>query len=95
MATVGGLRFTGSTRRPLIDGIMIQGGTSRQSVATGIRLPVRQWNLKAEGTRQVTDAHLLALAIARAGVLATFDGGIAEIVPDSASAAATVHVIAT
>jgi hypothetical protein len=45
------------------------------------------------GHGQITDAHLLALAIARAGVLATFDGGIAEIVPDSANAAMTVHVI--
>jgi len=50
---------------------------------------------KLMGHGQVTDAHLLALAIARAGVLATFDGGIAEIVPDSANAATTVHVIST
>jgi predicted nucleic acid-binding protein len=50
---------------------------------------------KLMGHRQVTDAHLLALAIARAGVLVTFDGGIAEIVPDSANAATTVHVIAS
>jgi len=48
---------------------------------------------KLMGHRQVTDAHLLALAIAHAGVLATFDRGIVEIVPDSANAATTVHVI--
>ncbi len=50
---------------------------------------------KLMGHGQVTDAHLLALAIARAGVLATFDGGIAEIVPDSANAASSVRVIST
>lgn len=48
---------------------------------------------KLMGHRQVTDAHLLALAIARRGVLVTFDGGVAEIVPDSTTAATTVHVI--
>lgn len=49
---------------------------------------------KLMGHRQVTDAHLLALAIARRGVLATFDAGVAEIVPDPASAARVLHVIA-
>lgn len=33
------------------------------------------------GYRQVTDAHLLALAIRRGGRLATFDGGIRQLVP--------------
>ena len=48
---------------------------------------------KLMGHGQVTDAHLLALAIARRGVLVTFDGGIAEIVPDSPSAAKALQVI--
>jgi uncharacterized protein len=48
---------------------------------------------KLMGHGQVTDAHLLALAITRHGVLATFDAGVAEIVPDSARAAKAVHVI--
>lgn len=48
---------------------------------------------KLMGHRQVTDAHLLALAIGRRGRLVTFDGGIAEIVPDSTSAAEVLHVI--
>lgn len=38
------------------------------------------------GHRQVTDAHLLALAIRRQGRLATFDGGIHELVPAGHSA---------
>jgi hypothetical protein len=48
---------------------------------------------KLMGHGQVTDAHLLALAIARRGVLATLDGGVAEIVPDTATAAEAIHVI--
>jgi toxin-antitoxin system PIN domain toxin len=48
---------------------------------------------KLVGHGQVTDAHLLALAIARRGLLVTFDGGVAEIVPDSASAAKALCVI--
>lgn len=48
---------------------------------------------KLMGHGQVTDAHLLALAIARRGVLVTFDGGVAEIVPDSTSAAKAIYVI--
>ena len=35
------------------------------------------------GHQQVMDAHLLALALARGGRLATFDRGVLEIVPDS------------
>ena len=38
------------------------------------------------GYRQVTDAHLLALAIRRGGRLATFDSGIREVVPEGHSA---------
>ena len=48
---------------------------------------------KLLGHGQVTDAHLLALAIARRGVLVTFDGGVAEIVPDSTTAPRALHVI--
>jgi toxin-antitoxin system PIN domain toxin len=48
---------------------------------------------KLVGHGQVTDAHLLALAIAHRGVLVTFDGGVAEIVPDSTSAAKALCVI--
>jgi toxin-antitoxin system PIN domain toxin len=50
---------------------------------------------KLVGYRQVTDAHLLGLAISRAGLLATFDAGVAEIVPDAAVAGRVLHVIAT
>jgi toxin-antitoxin system PIN domain toxin len=37
------------------------------------------------GHNQVTDAHLVALAIQREGRLATFDRGVAQAVPRSAS----------
>lgn len=47
------------------------------------------------GYRQVTDAHLLALALSSGGALATFDGGVAAIAPDPATAARAVHVIPT
>lgn len=43
--------------------------------------------------RQVTDAHLLALAIRRGGRLATFDGGIRELVPARYSADEVVCVV--
>lgn len=36
---------------------------------------------EAVGCRQVTDAHLLSLAIRRGGKLATFDRGVVELVP--------------
>jgi hypothetical protein len=36
------------------------------------------------GHGQVTDAHLLAVALSRGGRLVTFDGGIAEILPQGA-----------
>lgn len=45
------------------------------------------------GYRQVTDAHLLALAIRRGGRLATFDGGIRELVPKDRSAEELVSVL--
>ncbi len=45
------------------------------------------------GYRQVTDAHLLALAIRRGGRLATFDGGIRELVPKERSAEDVVCVL--
>ena len=45
------------------------------------------------GYRQVTDAHLLALAIRRGGRLATFDGGIRELVPKDRSAEDAVCVL--
>jgi predicted nucleic acid-binding protein len=50
---------------------------------------------KLVGYRQVTDAHLLGLAIARGGLLATFDSGVKNIVPDGAAAGTALHVIAT
>jgi uncharacterized protein len=49
---------------------------------------------KVMGSRQVTDAHLLALAIGRGGIFATFDRGVSEIVPDSTTAAKSLHVVA-
>jgi uncharacterized protein len=49
---------------------------------------------KLVGGGQVTDAHLLALAIHRGGALATFDAGLSEIVPDSTAAAKSLHIIA-
>jgi hypothetical protein len=47
------------------------------------------------GYRQVTDAHLLALAIRRGGQLATFDGGVRELVPEGHIAAEVVCLIPT
>lgn len=38
------------------------------------------------GYRQVTDAHLLSLAIRNGGSVATFDRGMTELVPDHPSA---------
>ena len=38
------------------------------------------------GYRQVTDAHLLSLAMRRGGCLATFDRGVAELAPGSPAA---------
>jgi uncharacterized protein len=38
------------------------------------------------GHRQVTDAHLLTIALRRGGRLATFDGGVRELLPDEPEA---------
>jgi predicted nucleic acid-binding protein len=35
------------------------------------------------GHRQVTDAHLVAVAISHDGLLATFDRGVVEVVPEA------------
>ena len=45
------------------------------------------------GHRQVTDAHLLALAMRRGGRLATFDRGILQLVPRGRSAPDVVELI--
>jgi hypothetical protein len=37
---------------------------------------------RAVGYRQVTDAHLLSLALDHGGRLATFDRGVAELMPE-------------
>lgn len=47
---------------------------------------------RIQGHGQVTDAHLLALAMSRAGRLATLDGGIRSLVP-RAAARASVHFL--
>lgn len=48
---------------------------------------------KLQGHRQVTDAHLVALAIRRKGYLATFDGGIRQLVPTGRSRQEAVRVL--
>lgn len=45
------------------------------------------------GYRQVTDAHLLALALTRGGRLATFDGGVRQLVPEGADSNEVVTVL--
>ena len=45
------------------------------------------------GYRQVVDAHLLALALSRGGLLATFDRGVLEIVPEAVPPGDAVFVI--
>lgn len=63
--------------------------------ADDIALTRSKW-LAAEklvGYRQVSDAHLLALALRRGGCLATLDGGIRDLVPDGISRSAAVHVL--
>jgi len=42
--------------------------------------------VRVVGYRQLTDAHLLALALSRGGVLATFDRGVTDLMPPDASA---------
>lgn len=46
------------------------------------------------GFRQVTDAHLLRLAIRRGGRLATFDRGLLALIPDDTDPPAVVEFIA-
>lgn len=41
--------------------------------------------VRVVGYRQLTDAHLLALALRRGGVLATFDRGVPDLLPPDAS----------
>jgi len=48
---------------------------------------------RLQGHRQVTDAHLVALAIRRNGCLATFDGGVRQLIPKGRTSAQTVRVI--
>jgi toxin-antitoxin system PIN domain toxin len=45
------------------------------------------------GHRQITDAHLLAIALRHGGILVTFDNGVLSIVPRSISPEKAVHVI--
>ena len=48
---------------------------------------------KIQGYRQVTDAHLLALALRRGGRLATLDRGIRSLVPEAFPAADVVCLL--
>ncbi len=48
---------------------------------------------KIVGHRQVTDAHLVSLAIRHEGQLATFDRGVAEVVPPSSQASKLVILL--
>ena len=45
------------------------------------------------GHQQVTDAYLLALAIRREGVLASFDTGIADLFEDKARHAGSLEIL--
>ena len=45
------------------------------------------------GHRQVTDAHLLSLAIRHRGRLATFDRGILDLVPEGLVAGEVVDLL--
>jgi uncharacterized protein len=48
---------------------------------------------KLVGYRQITDAHLLGLAIKRGGRLATFDRGMRALVPAGADPTKVVHLL--
>ena len=48
---------------------------------------------RLQGHRQVTDAHLVALALARKGRLATLDAGVKNLVPKSYAGAESVCLI--
>ena len=63
--------------------------TDDTSIATS-RLVARE---ALVGHRQLTDAHLLALALRRKGRLATFDRAIRDLVPSTISADRAVCVI--
>lgn len=45
------------------------------------------------GYRQITDAHLLGLALARGGRLATFDRGLASILPKGVQVGAAIELL--
>jgi predicted nucleic acid-binding protein len=45
------------------------------------------------GYRQVTDAHLLTLAIRRGGKLATFDGGVSELLAEASDPNTVIEII--
>lgn len=49
--------------------------------------------LRVVSYRQVTDAHLLELAIGHGGYVATFDRGVRELVPPEADADALVRLL--
>lgn len=48
---------------------------------------------KLLGHRQITDAHLLAVALRHGGQLATLDRGLTYLVPASHSAENAVHLV--
>lgn len=48
---------------------------------------------KILGYRQVTDAHLLAVALAHGGRLATLDRGVESLVPDGAASGSVVCLL--
>jgi uncharacterized protein len=45
--------------------------------------------------RQITDAHLLSLAMSHRGCLATFDRGISQLLPENAKAENTICLISS
>lgn len=49
--------------------------------------------MKIQGHRQVTDAHLLALAIRQNGCLATLDQGVRHLVPEGYSVTEVVNLL--
>jgi predicted nucleic acid-binding protein len=57
--------------------------------------PVTQSGYRLTGYRQVTDAHLLTLALHRGGRLATLDRKIQSLVPPGAAAADVIALVLT
>jgi predicted nucleic acid-binding protein len=49
--------------------------------------------MKIQGHRQVTDAHLLALALRQNGRLATLDRGVRHLVPNGFSANEAIYLL--